>query len=94
MSDAPHPLSPRPRAAARLGRGGPPGARQIVVADIDLVQTSCGFAVPLMDYVGQRDTLIKWAETKGDDALNAYRAEKNVTSLDQLPTHLGVDGQR
>jgi hypothetical protein len=62
------------------------------VADIDLVQTSCGFAVPLMDYVGQRDTLLKWAKTKGDDALNTYRAEKNATSLDQLPTHLGVEG--
>lgn len=68
-----------------------PGARQIVVTEIDLVQTSCGFAVPLMEYVGQRDTLVKWAQTKGDDALNAYRAEKNVTSLDQLPTHLGVE---
>lgn len=65
-----------------------PGARQIIVADIFMVQTSCGFAVPLMEVVGQRDTLIKWAETKGDDGLNTYRAQKNQQSLDCLPTAL------
>lgn len=69
-----------------------PGARQIIVADILMMQTSCGFAVPLMDVVGQRDTLIKWAETKGDDGLNAYRAEKNQQSLDCLPTPLARQG--
>ncbi|MBL8164024.1 MAG: pyridoxamine 5'-phosphate oxidase family protein, partial [Anaerolineae bacterium] len=45
-----------------------PGTRQIVTAEIDRVQTSCGFAVPYYDYVGERDTLVRWAETKGDDA--------------------------
>lgn len=65
-----------------------PGARQIVVATLSGVQTSCGFAVPLMDFVGQRDTLIRWAETKGDDGVAAYQREKNTTSLDGLPTTL------
>lgn len=65
-----------------------PGARQIVMAEVDIVQTSCGFAVPLLDYVTQRDTLIKWAETKGEDGLEAYWQEKNVQSLDCLPTHI------
>src|SRR5829696_6870276 len=35
-----------------------PGARQIITAEISRVQTSCGFAVPLMEYVQQRDTLL------------------------------------
>jgi hypothetical protein len=61
-----------------------PGARQIVVAAIARVQTSCGFAVPRMQYVQQRDTLLRWAESKGD-ALPAYRAQKNATSIDGLP---------
>jgi pyridoxamine 5'-phosphate oxidase-like protein len=61
-----------------------PGARQIVVATITRVQTSCGFAVPRMTYVQQRDTLLRWAESKGD-ALPAYRAQKNATSIDGLP---------
>jgi hypothetical protein len=65
-----------------------PGARQIVVADISRVQTSCGYAVPLMDLVGQRDTLVRWAEAKGDHELDAYRQEKNLCSIDGLPTAL------
>jgi Pyridoxamine 5'-phosphate oxidase len=64
------------------------GARQIIAADIDRVQTSCGYAVPLMDYVGQRDTLLRWANTKGDQELEEYRCEKNVRSIDGLPTPL------
>ena len=66
-----------------------PGVRQIVVADISRVQTSCGFGVPLMDLVGQRDTALRWAEAKGAAGLDAYRRDKNVTSIDGLPTALG-----
>jgi hypothetical protein len=61
-----------------------PGARQIVVADILRVQTSCGYGVPLMDFAGQRDTLVRWAEAKGE-MLPAYRLEKNCRSIDGLP---------
>jgi hypothetical protein len=64
------------------------GARQIIVADIHKAQTSCGFAVPFMDYVGERDALEKWAENRGEEGLVAYHAEKNFHSLDGLPTHL------
>jgi hypothetical protein len=64
------------------------GTRQIIVADIHKVQTSCGFAVPFMDYVGERDTLEKWWENRGDDGVRDYQAEENQASLDGLPTHL------
>jgi hypothetical protein len=47
----------------------PPGARQIVILDIDLVQTSCGFGVPLFQAVGRRDTLDRWAASKGEAGL-------------------------
>ena len=67
-----------------------PGVRQIVVSDVHKVQTSCGFAVPFMDFVDERDTLTKWAENRGDDGLQAYWCEKNTTSLDGLPTPLGL----
>jgi len=63
---------------------GYPGVRQIITAEIFRVQTSCGFAVPLMDHIGERDTLLRWAEAKGD-ALPGYRAEKNARSIDGLP---------
>jgi hypothetical protein len=63
-------------------------ARQIIAADIERVQTSCGYAVPLLDYVGQRDTLLRWADSKDDQGLEEYRCEKNVRSIDGLPTPL------
>ena len=62
------------------------GTRQIIVADVHKVQTSCGYAVPLYDYQGERDQLIRYAEAKGEDEMEAYRLEKNVSSLDGLPT--------
>lgn len=64
----------------------PLGARQIVFLDIDLVQTSCGFAVPLFEPKGERPTLDRWAAAKGEEGLRAYRQEKNLTSMDGLPT--------
>jgi hypothetical protein len=64
------------------------GARQIVVLHVTSAQTSCGTGVPLMDYVGQRGTLVKWAEKKGEAGLAQYRQEKNAVSIDGLPTGL------
>lgn len=68
-------------------------ARQIIVADIDMVQTSCGYGVPFMDYVGERDTMDRWAETKGEQGLIDYQCEKNVRSIDGLLTPLGLERQ-
>lgn len=68
-----------------------PGVRQIIVADIARVQTSCGFAVPLMDYRGQRDTLIRSVEKKDEATLTAYQRVKNAQSIDGLPTPLGLE---
>jgi hypothetical protein len=64
-----------------------PGARQLITAAITRVQTSCGFGVPLMEHVGQRDTLLRWAEARGED-LPAYRLKKNAVSIDGLPAPL------
>jgi len=65
-----------------------PGARQIVVANINSVQTSCGFAVPRYDFVEHRQKLVKWAEKQGPDGLVEYRNKKNRTSIDGAPTGL------
>lgn len=69
-----------------------PSTRQIIVADIDLVQTSCGFGVPLYNYAGERDIHFEWAEKKGEEGLREYMLEKNMKSLDGLPTDLGLMG--
>ncbi len=65
-----------------------PGARQIVVNHVERVQTSCGFAVPFFAYQGERNTLSKWAAAKGEAGISAYWAEKNMQSIDGLPTPL------
>ncbi|MGA7800983.1 MAG: pyridoxamine 5'-phosphate oxidase family protein [Gammaproteobacteria bacterium] len=70
------------------------GVRQIVTIEVERIQTSCGFGVPLMDYSGQRETLTQWAERKGPEGLQEYRRSKNARSLDDLPTPgLGDDSQ-
>ena len=62
-----------------------PGARSIVHVEIDRVSTSCGYAVPTFDFRADRDTLDKWAISKGEEGLASYRALKNAASIDGLP---------
>ncbi len=62
------------------------GARQIFDVAVDLVQTSCGFQVPIYDYVGERDLLEQWETNKGENGIERYWSEKNSTSLDGKPT--------
>ena len=68
-----------------------PSTRQIIVANIDLVQTSCGFGVPLYNYAGERDIHFEWAEKKGKDGLYEYIQQNNLKSMDDLPTALGLE---
>jgi hypothetical protein len=63
-----------------------PGARQIYVQTIDMVQTSCGYAVPFMEPVGERDTLRHWTQDKGPEGVATYWKDRNQTTLDGLPT--------
>ena len=63
----------------------------MTLLEFDLVQTSCGYGVPLFDYRGERDSLNRWAEGKGPEGLEAYRREKNRFSIDGLPTGLFED---
>ena len=65
-------------------------ARQIYDLSVDLVQTSCGYAVPFMEYVSDRDTMQKWVDAKSDDDLRSYWVEKNTQTLDGKPTGVPV----
>ena len=64
----------------------PLGARQYFKVSINLVQTSCGYAVPLMDFREPRDVLTRWSEKRGEEGIEAYWRERNQTSIDGLPT--------
>ena len=63
-----------------------PGIRQVVVAEIESAQTSCGFGVPLMTFDRQRDQLTRWAEAKSDEQLVDYRRRRNAVTLDGMRT--------
>lgn len=45
------------------------------------------------EYTGERDIHFDWAEKKGKDGLKAYMEEKNMVSLDGLPTKLMENGR-
>ncbi len=57
------------------------GARQVFDMKVDLVQTSCGYAVPFYTSAGQRPTLEKWAEEKGEAGIRDYWVSTNQRSL-------------
>jgi hypothetical protein len=73
------------------------GARAVVVVQVKRIADSCGSAVPLYEYAGERDLLGRWTDGKDDAALAAYRAQRNRTSIDGLPAlpmttkNLGAD---
>ena len=72
-----------PELAARFPAN--PGTRSLVTLDVTKVTSSCGYSVPMMDLVGHRDTLDRWAERKGPDGIAEYWGQKNQTSIDGLP---------
>jgi hypothetical protein len=61
------------------------GARSVICVEVDRISSSCGFAVPLMEFVGERTQLTKWAEAHDEASFAAYRSEKNATSINGLP---------
>ncbi len=67
------------------------GARQIIEMEVDLVQTSCGMAVPFMDFKEERTTLTTWAEKQGKEGIEAYWEKKNSVSIDGFETHIFKD---
>jgi hypothetical protein len=66
------------------------GGRQIFDVSVDLVQTSCGYGVPFMEFTDDRPLMSTWAEKKGPDGLAAYHQQKNLSSIDGFPTGLRV----
>jgi hypothetical protein len=68
-----------------------PGTRQFYVMDIDLVQTSCGFAVPFMDFKQHRDTLDVKVGEMDKDGIRQYWEDKNMTSIDGVDAGIFKD---
>ncbi len=62
------------------------GSRQLIEIDIEMVQSSCGFGVPLYEYQGQREELRWWSDKQGEEGIKAYWEKKNTVSLDGKET--------
>jgi hypothetical protein len=84
-------LFPEQSDFAELARLFPnhPGARAIIRVRLSRISDSCGFAVPLMEFISNRAILDEWSEKKGGEGLAEYRRSKNLESIDGLP---GVSG--
>lgn len=65
-----------------------PGARSIIHIDVERIIDSCGWSIPFYDYAGERDVLVKWSDSKGDEGVREYQSNNNRESLDGLP---GID---
>lgn len=65
-----------------------PSTRAIIRIQVTRVSDSCGYGVPLMHFVEDRDAMDRWVDKRGLGNLPAYRREKNATSIDGLPTGL------
>ena len=75
-----------PGWAELIGRfGDHPGRRTIVVVELERIADSCGYAVPRLARVGERDLLDSSNGRKTPADLAAYQAERNAASIDGLP---------
>lgn len=64
------------------------GTRQIIEMEVALVQTSCGYAVPFLDYKEERTTLNDWARKQGPERIQEYWKNKNTESIDGFETKI------
>lgn len=64
-----------------------PGKRQLIVVNIESVQTSCGYGVPMFELPQERPTLVQWAQHKGVDEVRKYQLQNNQISIDGLDTY-------
>jgi hypothetical protein len=61
------------------------GTRSVITVSLDRISDSCGYGVPLYAYQGERRALDAWADQQGPDGLTAYRATRNLESIDGFP---------
>jgi hypothetical protein len=56
----------------------------VVVVALERIADSCGFAMPLYEYKSERSQLIDYAQKKGPEGLEPYKAQKNRASIDGI----------
>ncbi|PID86632.1 MAG: pyridoxamine 5'-phosphate oxidase [Chloroflexi bacterium] len=83
-------VHPRDEAWAELAPLFPEsvGNRQVILMDIESIQSACGFAVPFYEYQGERDQLTRWTVNQGEEGIQTYWENRNQVSIDGQPTFL------
>jgi Pyridoxamine 5'-phosphate oxidase len=63
--------------------------RSVILVHVARIADSCGYDVPLMDYVGQREhhpkAVAKRLQTMGADGFVEFARDRNAESIDGLP---------
>jgi predicted pyridoxine 5'-phosphate oxidase superfamily flavin-nucleotide-binding protein len=65
------------------------GIRGVIRVHVERIADSCGYGVPLMEYVGERPQRGLWLDRKGVDGVRDYVRERNAESIDGLPAFSG-----
>jgi Pyridoxamine 5'-phosphate oxidase len=65
------------------------GVRGVIRVHVERIADSCGYGVPLMEYVGERPQRELWLDRKGVDGVRDYVRERNTESIDGLPAFSG-----
>jgi predicted pyridoxine 5'-phosphate oxidase superfamily flavin-nucleotide-binding protein len=67
----------------------PEGRRSVILVHVERISDSCGYDVPLMDHVAQREhhpkAVAKRLRTMGADAYVDFARDRNAKSIDGLP---------
>jgi hypothetical protein len=62
-----------------------PGMRSIIRAQLTRISDSCGHGVPRYQFLGDRQTLLNYWQSKGEAGTREYQRTENATSLNGLP---------
>jgi Pyridoxamine 5'-phosphate oxidase len=62
-----------------------PDGRAIIDVAVERIASSCGYGVPRMELLGDREQLLDSARRKGPEKLAEYRTRRNAHSIDGLP---------
>ncbi len=83
-------VHPRDAGWSELSPLFPPslGARQVIDLEIELVQTSCGMGVPLLDFREERGLLNQYYENRGQEGITEFWRTRNQESIDGKPTEI------
>jgi hypothetical protein len=71
-----------------------PGVRQIIEIEVESAMNSCGYAVPRLQGLEERDTLRKYWQGRDESAVVKYQQKENARSIDGLPTGIFADATR